>query len=553
MKLSKIICFVLLIAIAPAGALFGQKIDDDQLMKAMRDELKRNINNLQLEFVQAPYYIEYRLNITDAHTLRAELGSIVDSSIRRQAELTVSVRVGDYKFDNSNFFDVGLSFFGSGDQEESFKNRRVPIELDYETLRRELWLATDAAYKQAAEIYSKKEAAMKNKMRKDTTHDFMQVEPQVGRYVKDAPEMNVNYWAALMKRATGIFAEYSDIHKSMGVMEYLPERKYFINSEGMEYIKTKLYTGFEIIAATQAEDGMPIADFFTSYGETPDDLPERDSLMSGAKSVAEKVMNLRKAPELEESYSGPVIFQDQAAAEVFGQLFAPNLVTQRKQITEFGGQGDERFTAFQSKIGGRVLPEFIDVFAMPGIDKYSQTKLIGHFKIDDDGVNPQKVHLVEGGYLKNLLSGRVPTRRVRSTNGHNRSGAAMLSNIVVSADDSHLKSYEEMRDRMMELCKMRELPYGLVVRKVMNLNIMSTTLYGATMGLFEFPSGAGKYLPVEIYKVYPDGREELIRGGEGAGFSAQSFKDILSVGKDPYVMNYLAPAVISSYMTGGDP
>jgi hypothetical protein len=60
-------------------------------------------------------------------------------------------------------------------------------------------------------------------------------------------------------------------------------------------------------------------------------------------------------------------------------------------------------------------------------------------------------------------------------------------------------------------------------------------------------------VPIEIYKVYPDGREELIRGGEGAGFNVQTFKDILSTGRDKYVLNYLAPAVVSWFVSGGDP
>ena len=57
---------------------------------------------------------------------------------------------------------------------------------------------------------------------------------------------------------------------------------------------------------------------------------------------------------------------------------------------------------------------------------------------------------------------------------------------------------------------------------------------------------------VEAVKLYPDGREELIRGVEGAGLSTQSFKDILSVGRDTYALNYLAPSVTSPFMSGGD-
>jgi hypothetical protein len=56
---------------------------------------------------------------------------------------------------------------------------------------------------------------------------------------------------------------------------------------------------------------------------------------------------------------------------------------------------------------------------------------------------------------------------------------------------------------------------------------------------------------IEVYKVYHNGKEELIRGVEAKGLSVQSFKDILNVGKSEYVLNYLAPSITSPYMSGG--
>ena len=57
---------------------------------------------------------------------------------------------------------------------------------------------------------------------------------------------------------------------------------------------------------------------------------------------------------------------------------------------------------------------------------------------------------------------------------------------------------------------------------------------------------------LEIVKLFPDGREELIRGVEVAGLTVQSFKDILAVGKKQFCYNYLAPAITSPFVTGGD-
>ena len=235
----------------------------------------------------------------------------------------------------------------------------------------------------------------------------------------------------------------------------------------------------------------------------------------------------------------------------FAQVFAPNFVTQREPLTEGGIQSNDNYTAFQSKIGGRVLPEFLSVNAIPNKEKVGSTRLFGHYELDDEGVKPQDVILVKDGYLKNLLSSRVPTKRVRKTNGHNRGGAAMLSVIEMSSDDKHAKTSKELKDRMLKLCKDRELPYGIIVRKAVNQNIMYTGLYRITKGDFPIPFGQTKKALLEVYRIYPDGSEELIRGCEAKGFSVQSFKDIIDVGQDKYVYNYLAPAVASPFMTGG--
>ena len=56
--------------------------------------------------------------------------------------MSVDVRVGDYHLDSSNFIseDGFQGFLGSTGQ--------VGIDRDYNSLRQDLWLATDQAYKQ---------------------------------------------------------------------------------------------------------------------------------------------------------------------------------------------------------------------------------------------------------------------------------------------------------------------------------------------------------------------------------------------------------------------
>ncbi|MBX3043748.1 MAG: hypothetical protein KIT33_13330 [Candidatus Kapabacteria bacterium] len=550
MQKNKFLIIIFLIFLTSLKSLFSA--NDEDILMAMRDEIKRSMKSLQLESLKKPYFIEYKLRLREAGKVVASLGKVLESDNTKFAQLTVDLRIGDYNFDNTNFFDVGLSFFGSSDDEESFKNRRVQYEQDYNTLRRELWLATDAAYKQASEIYTKKESTLKGRMRRDTTPDFIQVTPQKNYQKKEYPNFDFKYFENVAKELSGVFLKYPSIHRSQVGFEFIPETVYYVNSEGMEYIKTEYQTGLEVAAFAQANDGMPLSDYYTAFSLAPQDLPNADSLKRGTEIMAATFSKILDAPFLEEPYSGPVIFEGAAAAEVWAQVFMPNLVAQRSQLSEGGIQQPNRFQAFQTKIGGRVLPEFMSVEAKPNIEKHASTKLIGTYDLDESGIKPQDVKLVENGYLRNLLSERVPTRRVKSSNGHRRGGGAMLSNMIVTTDKTNTAELKDLKNRMMMLCKDRELPFGVIVRKTSNQNMIFTTLFKLSMGGLGFARGDGAMNLLNAYKVYPDGSEELIRGAEVAGISPQTFKDIIMASNRQFVYNYLSPSVISPFMTGGD-
>jgi len=48
----------------------------------------------------------------------------------------------------------------------------VPADNDYDELRRQLWLATDSAYKTALDSYAKKKSALEHRTRQEDTPDF---------------------------------------------------------------------------------------------------------------------------------------------------------------------------------------------------------------------------------------------------------------------------------------------------------------------------------------------------------------------------------------------
>src|SRR5208282_6558358 len=100
-----------------------------------------------------------------------EFGALISTSHTRNRFMDVEARIGDYKLDSSNFIsDDGFrGFIGP--------TGSVGIDRDYNSLRQDLWIATDQAFKEAAETYSRKQAYLGTLARQSDIDDFSPAEP----------------------------------------------------------------------------------------------------------------------------------------------------------------------------------------------------------------------------------------------------------------------------------------------------------------------------------------------------------------------------------------
>ncbi len=187
---------------------------DDVVLKAMKDELARSMQKLQLEKLEKPYFIAYRVNEVAATGASASFGSLLSTSTpSRTRGLSVEVRVGDYAFDNTNFF--AAPSFASGPIGSVFAGSfQLPLEDDYQAIRRQIWLATDAAYKKAVEDLSKKRAALQNKTRSEDLHDFSRVDAATLTATTTAAEFNRPEAEALVRELSAAFRAMPDVFSS---------------------------------------------------------------------------------------------------------------------------------------------------------------------------------------------------------------------------------------------------------------------------------------------------------------------------------------------------
>jgi len=516
----------------PAGAR-------DVVMQAMRHELDRSMQDLRLKDLSKPYFISYTVHEERATRVSAGFGSLLSSSELIRRWLTVEVRVGSYDMDNTNFFS--LSRGSSGVIRMISGQTSMPIEDDYRTIRRQLWLATDSVYKEALETLSKKRAAMQNKTRGEELPDFSKQEPATVEDDAAPVEVDRDRVESLVRALSARFREMGDVHTSEVGFRASTRLTRYLNSEGSSFTRSSPTVSLIARASTRAEDGLPLADFVSAYGRSFDDLPAEADLAAAIDRMGSRLASLRTAPLLER-YNGPVLFEGQAAAELMAQGFAPGLLAARQPVME-----DARMAAFMSrggggslkdKIGARVLPRFLALVDDPTRAEYEKVLLLGGYKVDDQGVPAGPTPVIERGILKTLLSNRTPVSGVEHSTGNQRNGTVMPSNVIVTVDRP--MTAEELKDELLLLVADREGEFGIIVRRMGNPRIKSRDS-AINMIIIGGPGGGESSVEglIEAYKVYPDGREELLRNVQAPGISPASFKDIVAA-SDEFVA-YTAP------------
>ena len=518
---------------AMASAAGAQQ--DDAVGRAMRDELARSMKELRLPGLEAPYFIAYRVIDHRSTSASASYGSLLGSGEDRARMLSVEVRVGDYAFDNTNFAGMGGGgmMISLGGISSGFGGGDLPIDDDYLAIRRRIWLATDRAYKRAVEQYSAKKAALLNRARADSLPDFSREtatqtidtqpsEPLPRADAESLVRMLSNEPALVRLSSSSVSLESGEV-----IIRY-------VNSEGTTYTRSRPLMTVMAGASTQATDGYPLAASAQVHVPVARDLPTRDQLRALMTGLALRIDSLRTAP-LVERYSGPVLIEERAAAELFSSVFAPALAARRRPasgepgMVMFGAMGGDGRMSFSDRIGSRVLPELLTVIDDPTIARYGDETVLGSYKVDDEGVPGRRKVLVDAGILRSLLSTRNPVEGMPRSSGNDRGAGPAPSNLIVESSVS--ESDTDLKSHLQALVRKRGLPYGIVVREIgAAATFMPEDPMAMVMAMQDRVGGQRGGRPVvRAYRVYPDGREEMVRGARLMDVSPQSFKDVVGV------------------------
>ncbi len=511
----KSILTLLLCSTITAVPAFAQAMGSP-VLSAMQAELNRSMEALKSQ-PTPPYFISYEVTETHSVQVTGSFGTLAQSTESKRRNLDLDLRVGSYKLDNTHPIRGGMQ----GAQRVS--TIEMPLGDDVDAIRASLWYNTDANYKRAVEQLSAAKTNAKVKVeQEDNSGDFSPA-PAVQATEAAIPiRFNRKEWEEKVRKYSAPFQRYGNIYQTMVGLSASSETRWYVSTDGSRIQTAQTLYRLFISGVTKADDGMELPRYESFFSFTPEGLPSDAVVMKTVDKVIADLKALKTAP-LVDPYVGPAILTGRATGVFFHEVFGHRLEGHRNK-------SEEQSQTFKKFLNDRVLPDFISVYADPTLRKRVGIELNGSYSYDNQGVKARRVTVVDKGILKTFLLSRNPIDGFPESNGHGRKQAgnaavARQSNLIVEA--THMVSHAELKKQLLEEVKKQGKPFGMLFDDIQG----GFTMTGRTT------PNAFNVLPVMVYRIYPDGREELVRGVDLIGTPLTVFTRIIGANDDIAVFN----------------
>jgi TldD protein len=513
-----------------------------EIIEAIREEMDKNLQDLPKLLPNAPriYDIGYKITEVEVNDVSATLGETTGKQPRHFVNLEARVRVGSPDFDNGNFA------VAQAEEIDGVYAQNLPLEATARAAKHAAWLVTDQAYKEALiQFRAKMEGRRANGMRDDVPSWTSEKPVTSTDPVLVTPLESLDELEARAKSLSSAFRDQPALRESHVALTSYLERRWYLTTEGTNVTDTRRASGIVIAADGQADDGQLVHDYLLRYGHTAHDLPSDDELRGDIKKLVESITALEKAPRMTR-YRGPVLFEGEGAVGLVRASLAPNLGgtpvpegLNPQDQKQFGG-------ALTEDVGTPAFAPTLSIVDDPTLKDAFGHALIGGYKIDDEGTPAQRVEVVKNGVLKTLLTSRTPSQKGQASNGHARRTAeggafhGSATNLIISGAGA--TSRKGLEARLVQAAQARGLKYGLVIRKFDDAAITGAPDF-TRRELVAMIKSTDLALPppaIQVYRIYPSGKEELVRGAQLAEVPITIWEDVLGVSNQSTVYNFLA-------------
>ena len=494
------------------------------VLEALRAEMARSLEHFK-KMPNPPYFLSYEVVETESGSASGSYGALAGSSpVTRNRMLGIDLRVGSYALDNTHPIRGALA-----NLPDTFSSYQLPVDDDPDAIRALVWYYTDQKYKRAVEQFIAVKTNVQVKAPEtDKSGDFSPVKADTYSEPAAPPLIfDRKVWEERVRKYTAPFQRYGNIYSALAQITAQRETRWFVSSDGASIQTADTAYRLMISAFAKASDGMELPLYESYYSSTIGGLPSDVEVLQKVDQMNKSLMALKLAPVMA-PYVGPAIMSPRATGVIFHEIFGHRIEGQREKR-------ENQAQTFRDKVGQQVLPEFLSVYSDPTAKKYGATELAGFYKFDDEGVRARKVTVVEKGVLKNFLMSRLPVDGFPESNGHGRRAirrpvAGRQSNLLVVA--SQTVTPEELKKKLIEEVERRKLPYGLYFEDIAG---GFTSVGRGAPNFFEV-------IPIMVYRIYPDGHEELVRGVDLIGTALTTFNKILAADNQSAAFNGICGA-----------
>ena len=489
------------------------------VLAAMQAELERSFARLGQE-EEPPYYLSYEIHEQHSLTATVSFGQLVRRSESRQRQADVDLRVGSPELDNTH------PRRGDG-RRLSPPNRfawvEVPLDDDPAAIASVLWAETDRRYKRAVEDLTAIATNVEVQVEaSDTSPDFAGAPAAELIAEHGDVELDLDAWVEILERVTAPFADHGEIYRAEANLIAFAGRRWFVNTEGSRLATGRVAYRLSLSTLTKADDGMELPRYESFFSYSPSGLPDEETLTAVVADMVADLLALRQAPVVD-PYTGPALLSGRAAGVFFHEVFGHRIEGHRQKSEEEG-------QTFKKMVGEPILPANFDVVFDPTRRRAGSTDLAGFYRFDNEGVASRPVTVIDDGVFRRFLMSRSPISGEPASNGHGRrqpgfNVVARQSNLLVEVAEPW--SRDELKTELLRRVEAEGKPFGLYFEDIAG---------GFTLTGRRIPN-AFNVVPIMVFRVYPDGHEELVRGVDLIGTPLTAFSAVVAGGGEPGVFN----------------
>jgi len=473
------------------------------------------------------HFIGYTVHERRSVTIEAEAGVLLSDEDETHRVLDVEVRVGSNQLDSRHALrDQRLAAFTS-----LARLGNIPFGDDPKAIKHHLWLETDRRYREGVlllgMVLTEQQVAGREDKKKKSD-DFVGAKPRVFYQRQAKLEYDRKSWVTRIRDCSRRAADPKGVAtRSNCRVDFELNNVYYVNSEGSQLQISWTNSRFMVQVGVKADDGMPLSRLEQAFAPTPAELPDDKKVDEMIKVVNRDLNALHKAP-LADPFVGPAILEGRASAVFFHEVFGHRIEGHRQE-DNLEGQ------TFTKQVGNEIMPSWLTVYDDPTIQRLNGMALNGFYRYDDEGVAASRAKLVDSGVLRGFVMGRNPIPGFEFSNGHGRREpgnvpVARQGNLIVETRRSVTK--KELLAQLIAEVKRQKKPYGLMFTDI-NGGITNTTRLSAQ---------AFKVEPVMAYRVYPDGRQQVVRGIDISGSPLTALANIVSAARPIETFNGICGA-----------